>query len=107
MAPFLSNEKKLREERRHRAIVVVGIVDEVRVELDLVIVEVEDRRVVEPTIGIRIIITFVHPYSPSIEIYPPLIIGLYSLYFVFYLAVTSKASALDKSKQCLLKITLS
>ena len=77
----------LRDESRHRAIVVVGIVDPVGVELDLAIVEVEDRRVVELTIGIRIIITFVRLYSPNIKIYFLLAVRLYSFYFVFYLAV--------------------
>ena len=50
----------LREKRGRRAIVVVGIVDIVRVELDLVVVEVEVRSVVErlPIIGKY---AFIHP----------------------------------------------
>lgn len=45
--------ERLRKEGRHRAIVVVGIVEPVGVELDLAVVEVEDRRVREVAIGIR------------------------------------------------------
>lgn len=49
-------KERLRTEPRRRAIVVIGIVDPVRVELDLAIIEVEVRRVVELTIGIRIFV---------------------------------------------------
>ena len=41
----ICSEERLRKERRRRAIVIVRIVDLVRVELELVVVEVEDRRV--------------------------------------------------------------
>ena len=47
--------ERLREEGRDGAIVVVRIVDEVRVELDLAVVEVEVGRVREIAISIRII----------------------------------------------------
>ena len=50
-----SDKERLREERRRGTVVLVGIVDLVRVELDLAVVEVEDRRVREVAIGIRII----------------------------------------------------
>ena len=49
------NEKRLREERGGGTIVVVGIVEPVRVELHLAVVEVEDRRLVELAVRIRII----------------------------------------------------
>lgn len=50
----------LRKEARGRTIVVVGIADPVRVELDIAVVEVEVRRVVEANIGLRNL-PFVHP----------------------------------------------
>jgi len=49
---FLSKER-LREEARRRAIVGVGIADPAGVELDLAVVEVVVRRVVELAIGLR------------------------------------------------------
>ncbi|MEI8061363.1 MAG: hypothetical protein WCG99_03670 [Candidatus Berkelbacteria bacterium] len=49
---FLSKER-LREEAGRRAIVGIGIADPVGVELDLAVVEVEVRRVVELAIGLR------------------------------------------------------
>ena len=52
--PFLAVER-LREEGRRGAMVLVGIVVPVGVELDLAVVEVEDRRVREVAIGVRII----------------------------------------------------
>jgi len=48
------DKERLREEGRRRTIVVVGIVNPVRVELELAIVEVEVRRLVEVAIDIRI-----------------------------------------------------
>lgn len=48
----LSCEERFRDEPRRRAIVLVGVVDPVGVELDLAAAEVEDRRVVEAAIGI-------------------------------------------------------
>jgi hypothetical protein len=48
-------KERLRTEPRRRPVVVVGIVDKVRVELDLAIVEVEVRSVVEANIGIQIL----------------------------------------------------
>ena len=53
--PFAFGEERLREKRGRRAIVVVGIVDIVRVELDLVVVEVEVRSVVPLAISIVIL----------------------------------------------------
>lgn len=52
-------EERLRGEPRRRAIVVVGIAHPVRIELDLAIVEVEVRSVVEANIVVRII-AFAH-----------------------------------------------
>ena len=57
--------KKLREEPRRRTIVVVVVVNPVRVELDVTIVEFEVRRVAEIVIAIRII-ALIHPFSPRI-----------------------------------------
>ena len=63
---LFSFEKKLREKNGRRAIVVVGIVNEVRVELELAIVEVEVRRVVELTISVRYI-AFVRQYHWTVR----------------------------------------
>ena len=52
--PFL-RLGRLREEGRRGTVVVVGVVVPVGVELDLAVVEVEDRRVREVAIGVRII----------------------------------------------------
>ena len=49
-------KERLRGETRRGTVVLVRIVDVVRVELDLVIVEVEVRSVIEANIGIRIIV---------------------------------------------------
>jgi hypothetical protein len=49
-------KERLREDGRGGTIVLIGIVDIVRVELDLVVVEVEVRRLVENTIGFRIFV---------------------------------------------------
>ncbi len=45
LADAVRSEERLRKERRSGAVVVVRIVDPVRVELELAVVEVEDRRV--------------------------------------------------------------
>jgi len=47
--------ERLREKARRRAIVVVGIVEPVRVELDLALVEVEVGRAGEIAISFRLI----------------------------------------------------
>jgi len=60
-------EERLRDEAGGRTIVPVRIVDIVRVELDLAIVEVEVRGLVEIAIGIRIIV-FAHPKSLELEV---------------------------------------
>ena len=49
------DEERLRQERGGGTIVLIGIVDIVGVELDLAVVELEVRRVVEVAIGGRII----------------------------------------------------
>jgi len=56
-----------RNEPRSGPIVVVRIVDPVSVELDLAIVEVEDRRVRKGAIGIRIIV-FIHLCHQNLNI---------------------------------------
>jgi len=48
-------EKRLREKAGRRAIVLIGIVEPVRVELELAVVEVEVGRVREIAIGFRLI----------------------------------------------------
>lgn len=59
--PLVFLEERLRKNGRGRTIVVVRVAHPVRVELDLAIVEVEVRGVVEPVIVVRII-AFAHPY---------------------------------------------
>ena len=60
------HEKKLRDEPGDRPEVVVRVVDRIRVELDLAVVEVEVRGVVEADIRVRLII-FAHPISPKLD----------------------------------------
>jgi len=67
--PFAFGEERLRSEAGSRAIVVVGIVDMVHVELDLVVVEVEVRGVLELTIAIIGKFAFIHPYALEIKVY--------------------------------------
>jgi hypothetical protein len=64
VAPFLKGER-LRREPRRGAIVVVGIVNIVRVELDLVVVEVEVGRLREHAITVRILLPPIR--SPKLE----------------------------------------
>ena len=56
----LCEVERLRNERRRRTVVLVGIVEPVRVELDLAVVEVEVRGVIEADISIRIFV-LAHP----------------------------------------------
>ena len=63
----LAFEKRLRNGTGGRAIVVVGIVEPVRVELDPVVVEVEVRGVVEAIIGIRIFV-LTRPWHQSLKV---------------------------------------
>lgn len=62
------NEERLREKAGDGAIVLVGVAHPVSVELDIVVVEVEIRRMVEPAIGIRIVV-LIHLLTPGIEPY--------------------------------------
>lgn len=55
MDTFCSFLERLRKKTRHRAIVVVRIVNPVRVELDLAVVEVEAGSVREIAVSVRII----------------------------------------------------
>lgn len=64
----LCEVKRLRNERRCRTVVVVRIVEPVRVELDLVVVEVEVRGVIEADISIRIFV-FAHPSHQSLKVF--------------------------------------
>ncbi len=48
-----SCEERFRDEPRRGTVVLVGIVEPVGVELDLAVVEVEVRRVLELAIGVR------------------------------------------------------
>ena len=61
-------KERLRGETRGGTVVLVRIVDVVRVELDLVVVEVEVRSVTEADIGIRIFV-FVHPCHRSFKLF--------------------------------------
>ena len=65
--PFVKLER-LRNERRRGTVVVVRIVEPVRVELDLAVVEVEVRGVIEANIGIRIFV-FAHPSHQSLKVF--------------------------------------
>ncbi len=56
--------ERLREEPGSGTVVLVGIVNPVRVELDLAVVEVEVRRVVEANIRLRKIV-FARPWHRS------------------------------------------
>jgi len=57
---FYLVKERLREEAGHGTIVLVGVVEPVHVELQLVVVEVEDRGVSEALIIVRILV-FVRP----------------------------------------------
>ena len=70
--PFAIDEDRLRSEAGRRAIVLVGIVDIVRVELDLAAEEAEPRGAPELTIAIIGKFAFIHPCSLDIEVYFPL-----------------------------------
>ena len=65
----LCEVERLRNESRRGTVVVVGIVEPVRVELDLAVVEVEVRGVIEADIGIRII-CLCPSVSPKLESIP-------------------------------------
>ena len=53
-----------RDEARRGTVVLVGVVNPVGVELDLAVVEVEDRRVRENAISVRIIAS-AHPWHQT------------------------------------------
>ena len=56
----LRSERRLREETGRGTVVVVRIVDLVRVELELVVVEVEDRGVRELALVVRNLLSSTH-----------------------------------------------
>ena len=59
-----------RDEPRSRTIVLVGVVNPVGIELDLAVVEVEDRRVGELAVGVRN--HCLRPsVAPDLEVYFP------------------------------------
>ena len=60
----LSVGERLRDEARRGTVVVVRIVGPVSVELDLAVVEVEDRRVREADIVIGILLPPIHGTEP-------------------------------------------
>ena len=64
---FCFMKERLRREAGHRTIVLVGIVEPVHVELQLVVVEVEDRGVSEALIVVRIIV-FVCPSHRNLKL---------------------------------------
>ena len=59
------NEERLRKEPRRGTIVVVRVTHVVRVELDLAVVEVEVRRVVEPAISVWILLLPIYSHRIS------------------------------------------
>jgi len=83
--PFVIFEEWLRGERGRRAIVVVSIAHPVRVELELAVVEVEVRRVLELAISIRKLPSPIHGHCS--------LILRWGLEAVFYLAVTPRHSS--------------
>ena len=73
---FEGRGSALRTETRRRPVVVVRIVDEVRVELDLAVVEAEVRSVVETNIGIRIVELVTRAVNPEVvEVHEPFRMG--------------------------------
>lgn len=92
--------ERLRKKTGCRAIVRVWIFNPVRVELDLAIVEVEDRGVQETTIGIRNI-AFIHLWHQTSRV--TALAGLYTPCPVFYSAELcfKQKPAPDESKQYL------
>ena len=94
--------ERLREDGRGRTIVVVGIAHPVRVELDLTVVEVEVRGVVELAIGVQII-AFACPCHRKLSLKKSGFLPEF-----YSTASADKAeSALGKSKQYLLNATRS
>lgn len=94
-----------RDEARRGAIVLVGVVNPVGVELDLAVVEVEDRRVRENAIGVGII-AFARPCHQTSRFTSRK--GLYPLDLEFNSAAFAFAkSTLSKGKQYPLNTTLS
>ena len=100
--PLNLDKEKLREKRGRRAILIVRIVDRIRVELDLVVVEVQDRRVVEAIVRIRIFV-FTHLGHRSSKAQTHILTP------EFYSATPKKLKgfALDKNKQYLFIVALS
>jgi hypothetical protein len=98
--------ERLRNESRHGAIVGVHVVTRVRVSLDLAVVEVEVRHVIETIVGIRKIV-FVHPSHQSLN---ALLTGGKVRSYSCILCESSReifsTPSLDKDKQYLLKTTL-
>ena len=94
------SKERLRDEPRRGAIVVVGIAHPVRVELDLAIVEVDDRRLVELAVRIRIIapVRPGHRISRATSRWKRNYI-LSILNFIRQQPEMNRASALDMSKQ--------
>jgi len=80
---------RLRDKPRDRTVVVVRVVNPVRVELDLAVVEVEVRSVRKVVVSVRIFAT--HPSEPpGLEIYFSLEVRPYSLNPEFYLSAVRK-----------------
>jgi len=89
-----------RKVARRGAIVVVGIVGPVRVELDLAVVELEVRGVVEAIIGIRLLSVSIR--TTNIRAWS-LLATRHAPVFVFYVKADIKltSSLPDTDKQCL------
>lgn len=92
--------KTFRKDTRRRTIVVVGIVDLVRVELDLVVAPLEVRGAIEAIVGIRLLSVSIR--ATNIRAWS-LLATKHTPIFVFYVKADIKlASSLpDTDKQCL------
>ena len=93
-------QQTFRKDTRSRPIVVVGIVGPVRVELDLAVVELEVRGVVEAIIGIRLLSISIRTTNSRAS---SLLATRHTPVFVFYVKadIKLKSSLPDTDKQCL------
>jgi len=89
-----------RKDTRRRTVVVVGIVNLVRVELDLAIVELEVRGMIEAIVGIRLLSISIRTTNIRVG---SLLATRHTPVFVFYMKADIKltSSLPDTDKQCL------
>lgn len=93
-------QQTFRKEARHGTIVVVGIVNVVRVELDLAVVELQVRGVVKAIIGIRLLSVFMCTTNSRAS---SLLATRHAPTFVFYVKANlcMRLSLPNTDKQCL------